>query len=75
MKLRNFIQFGTMVLVALGTLTVQAQDQSFKVGEFNFKTPSGWKWISGETGMRKAQLAFTDQKTAEKEVQEREKGK
>ena len=75
MKLRNFIQFGTMVLVALGTLTVQGQDQSFKVGEFNFKTPSGWKWISGETGMRKAQLAFTDQKTAEKEVQEREKGK
>ena len=55
-----------MVLVALGTLTVQGQDQSFKVGEFNFKTPSGWKWISGETGMRKAQLAFTDQKTAEK---------
>jgi len=66
MKLRNFIQFGTMVLVALGTLTVQGQDQSFKVGEFNFNTPSGWKWISGETGMRKAQLAFTDEKTAEK---------
>ena len=66
MNLRKWILVNTVALASIATVAFGADAQTFKVGEFSFKTPAGWKYVSGETGMRKAQLAFTDEKSGEK---------
>lgn len=44
----------------------KAEDPVFKAGPFHFSKPIGWTWVAGDTGMRKAQFAVTDDKIAGK---------
>lgn len=64
------MRFGTLlvILAAFIPSALGIDPAEFKVGEFTFERPTGWKWVVPSSPMRKAQLRVEKADSAPAEV-------